>query len=119
MRKFRFLLAAVLLFFLFFSVTSGRFLVVNSPGHADMIVVLAGEPDRRPARAFELLSQGYVGEALIDGPATNKIFGFNLLQLAQDYVRALPLSNSVAICPVYGLSTKAETQDVEHCLRKS
>jgi hypothetical protein len=119
MRKFRFLLAAVLLFFLFFSVTSGRFLVVNSPGHADMIVVLAGEPDRRPARALELLSQGYAGKALIDVPATNKIFGFNLLQLAQDYVRALPLSNSVAICPVYGLSTKAETQDVEHCLRKS
>src|SRR5438045_6241612 len=119
MRKFLLFLAAVLLFFLFFSVTSGRFLVVNSPEHSDVIVVLAGETDRRPSRALELYSQGYAGRVLIDVPSTNKIFGFNLLQLAQNYVQSLPQPNSVAICPVFGLSTKAETQDVAQCLQQT
>src|SRR5207237_9291970 len=47
------------------------------------------------------------------------IFGFNLLQLAQNYVQSLPQPNSVAICPVFGLSTKAETQDVAQCLQQT
>src|SRR5437868_13075314 len=72
MRKFLLFLAAVLLFFLFFSVTSGRFLVVNSPEHSDVIVVLAGETDRRPSRALELYSQGYAGRVLIDVPSRSE-----------------------------------------------
>ena len=47
------------LFVLVFAVESGRFLVVDLPRRSDVIVVLAGETYRRPARAFELLNSGY------------------------------------------------------------
>ena len=38
--------------------TQGRILVVDSPQPSDVIVVLAGETDRRPAHALQLLNQG-------------------------------------------------------------
>ena len=37
---------------------AGSFLVVDAPHRSDAILVLAGETDRRPLRALELLSQG-------------------------------------------------------------
>ncbi|MGA9509163.1 MAG: hypothetical protein WBV55_11130, partial [Candidatus Sulfotelmatobacter sp.] len=37
----------------------GSFLVVDAPRRSDTILVLAGETDRRPQRALELLSEGY------------------------------------------------------------
>jgi len=40
----------------------GAFLLVDAPLPAQVILVLAGETDRRPERALELLAQGY-GEA--------------------------------------------------------
>ena len=37
---------------------SGRFLVVNQPRKADVILVITGDADRGPARALELLNSG-------------------------------------------------------------
>jgi hypothetical protein len=116
MRKVLIIPAAVFVLALIFVLTSGSFLVVNHPERADVIVVLAGEQYRRPALALALLSQGYAPKILIDVPATNTIFGHNLLQLAQEYVRSLPQSQAVDLCPIVGLSTKAETEDVARCL---
>ncbi|HEX7894686.1 MAG TPA: hypothetical protein VF447_10885, partial [Terriglobales bacterium] len=46
--------------------TSGGFLIVNRPEKADLIVVLAGETDRRPARGLEMLAAGYAPRILVD-----------------------------------------------------
>ena len=101
-----------------FAAKAGRFLVVDAPQVSDVIVVLAGETDRRPARALELLQQGYGKGVLIDVPAESNIYTFTQLELAQKYVQSLPQAAAVSLCPIVGLSTKAETQDVEKCLTR-
>src|SRR5215813_7542425 len=98
--------------------TSGPFLIVNRPQHADVIVVLAGETDRRPALGLKLLHDGYAPRMLLDVPANAKLYQWDMLQLAQQYVHGLGESNSVKVCPIYGLSTKAEAHDVGNCLRQ-
>jgi hypothetical protein len=101
-----------------FAARAGRFLVVDAPRSSDVIVVLAGETDRRPARALELLQQGYGKRVLIDVPAESNIYTFTQLDLAQKYVQSLPQAAAFSLCPIIGLSTKAETQDVEKCLKR-
>jgi hypothetical protein len=107
------LIVAILL--LVFAANAGSMLVVNAPEKADVIVVLAGETDRRPARAMELLDQGYAPRVLIDVPEI-RIFGFTDTQLAEQYVRGLPEAASVRICAIEGLYTKDESHDAEKCL---
>ena len=97
---------------------AGRFLVVDAPLPSDVIVVLAGENDRRPRRALELLQQGFGKRVLIDVPADSTIYTFTQLDLAQKYVQSLPQAAVVSVCPIVGLSTKAETEDVEKCLTR-
>jgi hypothetical protein len=107
---------AVLL--ILFATQAGRFLVVDAPRASDVIVVLAGETDRRPTRALELLQQGFAKRVLIDVPADSTIYTFTQLDLAQKYVQSLPQAAVVSVCPIVGLSTKAETEDVEKCLTR-
>ena len=95
---------------------SGRVLVVNTPERSDVILVLAGETEHRPARGLELLSQGYGRRVVIDVPAAAKTYGFTEVDLAAKYVQELPQAASVEICPIEGLSTKAESHDAERCL---
>jgi hypothetical protein len=95
---------------------AGRLLVLDAPKPADLILVLAGETDRRPARALQLLDQGYGRRVLIDVPAAAKVYGFTEVQLASQYIRTLPEAASVAICPIDGLSTRDESHDVVRCL---
>jgi hypothetical protein len=99
-----------------FALTAGRFLVVDAPQPSDLILVLAGETDQRPARALELLHQGYGKRVLIDVPADARIYDILQLDVAEKYVHRLPDSAAVRICPIVGLSTREETQDVEKCL---
>ena len=87
------LLAAVTLF----AVEAGRILVVNAPQKSDLIVVLAGETDRRPALALDLLRQGYAPRILLDVPASAKIYDSTLTQIAADYVRKLPVASQIAL----------------------
>src|ERR1700689_234257 len=101
-----------------FVTQAGRFLVVDGPRASDVIVVLAGKTDRRPTRALELLQQGYGKRVLIDVPADSTIYTFTQLDLAQKYVQSLPQAAVVSVCPIVGLSTKAETEDVEKCLTR-
>src|SRR5437868_3962818 len=95
---------------------SGGFLIVNNPQHADVIVALAGETDRRPTRALEMLRAGYAPKVLLDVPSAAKIYDQQTIAIARNYVNSLPERNRVTICPIVGLSTKAEAQDVERCL---
>ena len=109
------LLAAGLLAF---AANAGRMLVVDAPQPSDVILVLAGETDRRPARALQLLDQGYGRRVMIDVPATARIYEFTELQLAEKYVQGLPQAASVRICPIEGLSTRDESHDAEKCLAR-
>lgn len=96
---------------------SGSFLVVDAPRPSDVILVLAGETDRRPARALQLLRQGYGRRIVLDVPANAKIYEFTQLQLAAKYVQ--DLAQPVSICPINGLSTKDESKDAEKCLARA
>lgn len=96
---------------------SGRFLVVNQPRKSDVIVVVAGETDRRPARGLELLDQGYASRLILDVPAEAKIYRWSQLEIARKYIDELPQASSITVCPIYGFSTKAEAHDVARCLQ--
>ena len=99
-----------------FAANAGRLLVIDAPEPSDVIVVLAGETDRRPARALQLLEQGYARRELLDVPATAKIYEFSQLELAQKYMQDLPQVKSIGICMIDGMSTRDESRDVEKCL---
>lgn len=101
---------------LIFAANAGWLLVVDAPQPSDVILVLAGETDRRPARALQLLEQGYARRVVIDVPAEARIFGSTELQLAEKYVQGLPQAASIRICPIEGLSTRDESHDAEKCL---
>jgi hypothetical protein len=108
-------------FLIVLAAKAGDFLVVDAPVHSDVILVLAGETDRRPQRALELLAQGYGQRVVLDVPANAKIYEFTQIQLAQKYIQALhvealPQAVSISICPINGLSTKDESKDAEKCL---
>jgi DUF218 domain len=103
-------------FSLWLASKAGGFLVLDEPRPSDLILVLAGETDRRPQRAFDLLAQGYGRRVVLDVPNNARIYGSTEMQLAQKYVQELPQASTVSICPIDGLSTKAESKDVERCL---
>jgi hypothetical protein len=106
-------LAAMLVVFV---ANAGRLLVIEAPERSDVILVLAGETDRRPARALQLLDQGYGRRVVIDVPAATRIYEFSQVQLAEKYVESLPEAASIRICPIEGLSTRDESHEAEKCL---
>ena len=100
-----------------FAAMAGKILVVDSPQPSDVIVVLAGETDHRPAHGLELLKLGYGKRVLIDVPANETIYKFSQMELAQQYIRELPEASNIGVCPIYGLSTREESHDVAKCLK--
>jgi hypothetical protein len=101
-----------------FAAKAGSFLVVDAPRPSDVILVLAGETDKRPERALELLAQGYGRRIVLDVPTNAKIYEFTQIQLAEKYIQDLPQVASVSVCPIDGLSTKEESKDAEKCLAR-
>jgi hypothetical protein len=95
---------------------SGTFLVVDDPQKSDIILILAGETDHRPPRALDLLSQGYASRVVLDVPAGATAFGTTYVDLARKWVEALPQASLITICPIYGLSTKAESREAAQCI---
>lgn len=100
----------------FLAANAGKILVANDPQHSDVILVLAGETDRRPALALDLLHRGYAARIVMDVPAEGKIYDTTTLQIAEKYTSKLPERAQVAICPIRGLSTRDEVRDVAGCL---
>ncbi len=98
------------------ALNAGRGLVVDAPEPSDVILVLAGETEKRPARALQLLDQGYGRRVVIDAPSAAAIYGFRQLDLADKYVKSLPQAAAVRICPIEGLSTRDESHEAEKCL---
>jgi uncharacterized SAM-binding protein YcdF (DUF218 family) len=102
-----------------FAAMSARLLVVNDPSHADVILVLAGEADRRPQRGIELLNSGFAPRMILDVPASAKIYQWTQPELAAKYVEGLPEGKQIILCPIAGLSTKAESRDAQACLQQA
>jgi len=96
---------------------AGRFLVVDAPQRSDAIVVLAGETSIRPAHAVELLRQGMASRLFLDVEANDVIYDQPRTAIAQRYVSSLPEKERLAVCPITGLSTYGETDDVSRCLQ--
>lgn len=96
---------------------AGYYLVLDSPRPSDVILVLAGETNERPKLALQMLAQGYGRQVVLDVPTNSTIYEFTQIQLAQKYVQDLPQGGRITICPIDGLSTKAESDDVERCLK--
>ncbi len=117
MAKMRVVLFLGGLFAVALGANSGRFLVVNQPRKSEVMVVLAGETNWRPARGLELLDQGYASRMILDVPADSKIYQWDQTELARKYVEGLPQAGSITICPIYGASTRDEAQDVSRCLQ--
>jgi uncharacterized SAM-binding protein YcdF (DUF218 family) len=116
MRSFWVAIAVGLFLFLLFVVTSGGFLVKDDPKPADAIVVLAGETDKRPARALALLGQQFAPRIIMDVPYGSRIYSRTIMQLAEEYIAQLPQKSSITICPTRALSTRGEAYDVDRCL---
>jgi len=108
--------AVMLVVLAVFAANAGRMLVVDAAQPSDVILVLAGETDRRPKRALQLLDQGYGRRVVIDVPAAARIYDSTQVQLAEKYIQGLPEAASIRICPIEGLSTREESHDVEKCL---
>jgi hypothetical protein len=117
-RRARFVLLFVALLIGIFVTTSGAFLIVNEPRKSDVIVVLAGDTDGRPARGIELLDQGYAPRMILNVPAAAYVFHSNELDLAHRYIQGLPQAGAITICPINGLSTTAEADDAARCIQK-
>ena len=97
---------------------AGGFLVIDAPVPSDVILVLAGETDRRPQRALSLLAQHYGQRIILDVPANATTYEFTQIELARKYIQDLPERELISVCPIEGLSTKAESHDAEKCLRR-
>ena len=115
MRK---LFTFILLVLLVCGAGSGWFLVVDRPDKADVVLVLAGETNRRPARGLELLGQHYASHLILDVPAEAKIYRWSQPELAETYVKELPNAASISICPIHGLSTKEEAHEAANCIQR-
>ena len=109
----------MILLVLGFIAGSGRFLIVNQPIKSDVIMVLAGDTNRRPERGLELLRQNYAPRLILDVPTDARVFQWSELDLARKYVGGLPEAQSITICPIHGWSTKTETQDASRCLQQA
>jgi hypothetical protein len=119
-RALRLVLASLCLLVIFILATkAGGFLVVDAPERSDVILVLAGETERRPERALQLLAQGFGRRIVLDVPTNATIYEFTQIQLAEKYIQDLPQAASVSICPVDGLSTKDESREEEKCLARA
>jgi vancomycin permeability regulator SanA len=95
---------------------AGSYLVLDSPQPSDAILVLAGETEKRPERALQLMAQGYGRSIVLDVAADTKIYEFTQLQLAEKYIHDSPHPAAMRVCPIAGLSTRDESRDAEKCL---
>lgn len=112
----RFRLVAATLLFAYLFARSGSYLVINNPKKSDVIVVLAGETERRPNRGLELLRTEYAPKMILDVPATPQFYGVSPPELAQKFVDSLPDASRISICKINGLSTRDESTNAAGCI---
>ena len=99
-----------------FAVNAAQMLVIDAPERSDVILVLAGDTDRRPAKGLELLENGYGRRVILDVPAAEKTFGFTDIELARKFAESWPHPEAVKLCAITALSTREESHEAEKCL---
>ena len=104
--------------FVWLCARSGSYLVLDQPQRSDAILVLAGETDRRPARALELRTQGYAPVVIVDVPEV-RIYNRTQLEIAQEWVNSLPERDAIRLCATHGLSTRDEAEEAAVCLNEA
>jgi len=114
--RIRILLLAVLLLIIF-AREAGRVLVVDEPQRSDAMVVLAGEKSVRPAYALELLRKEKAPRMFLDAESREVIFDQRVTDVAQRFIDAQPEKDRISVCPISGLSTFAEADDLQRCLQ--
>ncbi len=96
---------------------AASFLVVNSPEHADVILVLAGgNDDLRYWSGTKLLEEGYAPRLLLDVFSKSVTFGNRDIDLAQAFVERTTPGQS-AVCPLSQSSTYDEALYIMYCLQ--
>ena len=95
---------------------AGVTLVVDAPRASDMILVLAGETERRPALAEVLLERGYAQRVILNVPAQAKVYDASQMDIARRYIGGLSRGKDWLLCPIDGMSTKDEAKNVERCV---
>jgi DUF218 domain len=115
--RWRFAAALAALLLAGFAAKAGSFLVVDDPQRSDIILVLAGETEKRPERALQLLAQGLGRRVILDVPTNAKLFDVTEIDLVERYVKSLPQGDATSVCPIDGLSTRDESKDAERCLQ--
>ena len=101
-----------------FARNAARLLVVNDPAKSDAILVLAGETDHRPELGLRLLGENSAKLMVLDVPAGQRIYQYSSTELAERWRSGLPDAGRIMVCPIQGLSTKAEVRDAANCLQK-
>jgi uncharacterized SAM-binding protein YcdF (DUF218 family) len=101
-----------------FALNAGWILVVRDVRHADAIVVLEGETERRPALGLELMRQGYAPRVLLDASIDARLYQWTRAEIAEQYIRTLlpTVAGSVSVCGVSALSTMEEATQARRCL---
>jgi uncharacterized SAM-binding protein YcdF (DUF218 family) len=109
---------AILVVAVLVAANAGRFLVVEDRHKADVILVLEGETDRRPALGLELLRQGYAPRLILDSGQYTRLYHATGPQLAQEFIASLPPeeASATSVCQVAARSTKEEAQQAARCL---
>jgi hypothetical protein len=101
---------------------AGRFLVIDAPEPSDVLIVLAGDRDDiRYKRGLQLLADGYGPRMLVDASSETLASGYSAAELEPEFISctAGPLRDRIGVCPVRGVSTQEEAQDISHCLDRS
>lgn len=111
-------LAVVVVATVAIAANAGRFLVIEDLRKSDVILVLDGETDRRPARGLELLRQGYAPHLILDSAQHARLYRATGPQLAQQFLADLPpqVARATSVCQVAARSTKQEAQQAARCL---
>jgi hypothetical protein len=117
MTKVRFVLIVLVLAAIFF-LLAGRLLLVDSPEHADAILVLAGETQVRPQEGVQLLQEGYAPRLILNVDNQERVFNFSLPELAQRWEQSLPQGQQMSTCTIMGLSTQEECHEAAQCLKR-
>lgn len=102
----------------FLCAEAGRFLVIDSPQHADFIVVLSGDiNDTRAVHALMLLRAGYASQLILDAPDW-MLYGRNQAEMAEEYLRnaAPDQVGRVHVCRFSSDSTRQELVQVGGCI---
>ena len=94
----------------------GPFLRVNSPHHADVILILGGGlDDSRYYRAVQLMKAGYGNQIVFDAEAFFTKYARTNADLAKEFLQRIH-DRSTIVCPLQNDSTYGETEDVARCL---